>query len=86
LRRDAAAGRQLIAAEAQRKVEAAVDDAIDKGKIAAARRKHWVSVITADPGMSEILAATPDETAVPLREMGHATEGQDLAEAATWFY
>ena len=86
LRRDAAEGRRLIAAAEQAKIEADVDAAIDKGKIAASRRKHWVSLIAADPGMADVLAAVPDETAVPLKEIGHATEGQDLAEAATWFY
>ncbi len=35
LRRDAQAGRQAVAAAARAKVEAAVDDAIDKGKITA---------------------------------------------------
>ncbi len=42
LKRDAADGRRLKAAATHAKVETAVDDAIDKGKIAALRRKHWV--------------------------------------------
>jgi hypothetical protein len=88
LRRDAAEGRRLIAAAAQAKIEAAVDAAIDKGKITPARRKHWISLIAADGGMADVLAATPDECAVPLKELGHATnvDAKDLADASEWFY
>jgi hypothetical protein len=88
LKRDAAEGRRLKAAAAQAKVEADVDDAIDKGKITPARRKHWVSLIAADPGMADVLAAVPAETAIPLREVGHATDVdvKDLADSAEWFY
>jgi hypothetical protein len=32
-----------------------------------------VSLIAADPGMADVLVAVPDETAVPLKEIGHAT-------------
>ncbi len=42
LKRDAAEGRKIAAAAARAKVEAAVDDAVNKGKITPARRKHWV--------------------------------------------
>jgi Mu-like prophage I protein len=69
LRRDAAEGRKIAAAAARAKVEAAVDDAINDGKITPSRRKHWVSLIEADPGMAEVLAAMPNETAVPLTEL-----------------
>lgn len=87
LRRDAATGRQLAAAAAQQKVEASVDKAIDRGAIPLSRRKHWVGVITADPGMEQVLAATPDGLAVPLSEIGHsADKADDLAEPAKWFY
>jgi hypothetical protein len=84
LRRDAAEGRQIKAAVALEKVAASVDDAISRGKITAGRRKHWLSLIAADPGMAEVLASVPDETAVPLTEIGHsaASEGGDIADAA----
>lgn len=85
LRRDAQEGRKIAAAAARAKVEAAVDDAVNKGKITPARRKHWVSLIEADPAMADVLAAVPDETAVPLTELGHSTE-PDLAESVQWFY
>lgn len=89
LRRDAQEGRRLSAAAAQAKVEAAVDDAISKGKIMASRRGHWVTLISADPGMADHLANVPAETAVPLTELGHSVEaskaggGDDNPE---WFY
>jgi hypothetical protein len=88
LKRDAAEGRRIAAAAAKAKVEAAVDDALNKGKITAARRKHWVTLIEADPGMADVLAAVPNETAVPLSELGHSKEGahDDLAERGAWFY
>jgi hypothetical protein len=86
LRRDAAEGRKIAAAAARAKVEAAVDDAVDKGKITPARRKHWVELIAADPGMAEVLATVPNETAVPISEVGHSADNSDLAEPAPWFY
>lgn len=88
LKRDAAEGRRIAAAAAKAKIEAAVDDAVNKGKITAARRKHWVSLIQADPGMADVLASVPDETAVPLSELGHSADtNRDTADAGTgWFY
>lgn len=85
LRRDAQEGRRITAAAAHAKVEASVDDAIDKGKITASRRKHWVDVIGADPGMADVLAAVPNETAVPLTEIGLGGGG-DSDEPVPWFY
>lgn len=88
LRRDAQEGRRIAAAAAKAQVEAAVDDAVNRGKITAARRKHWVSLIEADPGMADVLAGVPDETAVPLSELGHSTDtSRDTADdSAGWFY
>lgn len=87
LERDAAEGRRIAAAAAKAKVEATVDDAVNRGKITAARRKHWVSLIEADPGMEAVLASVPDQTAVPLSEMGHAADtSADLAQPGQWFY
>jgi hypothetical protein len=87
LKRDAAEGRRIAAAAAQAKVEAAVEDAISKGKITPARKRHWVNLIAADPVMADVLAAVPNETAVPLTEVGHSADNTaDLAEKAEWFY
>lgn len=90
LRRDAAEGRQLKAAAARKRVEDAVDEAVSKGKITLARRKHWVDLITADPGMGEVLASVPNETAVPLTEVGHGVGREDGdhedPQQPQWFY
>lgn len=87
LRRDAQEGRRIAAAAAKAKIEATVEDAVNKGKITAGRRKHWVSLIQADPDMADVLAAVPDETAVPLSAMGHAADtSADLAQPSQWFY
>ena len=86
LRAEAATGRQIAAAAAKAKVETAVDDAVNKGKITPARRKHWVSVIEADPEMAQVLAKYPNELAVPMSELGDAADNGDLATAAEWFY
>jgi hypothetical protein len=87
LRRDATEGRQIKAAAERKAVEDSVSDAIAKGKITFARGKHWVSLITADPGMAEVLASVPNETAVQLTEIGHGVSSEDgqHAEAAEWF-
>ncbi|WP_111512236.1 phage protease [Mycobacterium kyogaense] len=84
LRNDAAEGRRLTAAAQIAKVENDVDTAIGLGKIAPARREHWVNLIQADPGMAQVLADVPPETAVPMTELGHSTEPE--ASAAEWFY
>jgi hypothetical protein len=47
-----------------------------------------VNLIAADPGMADVLAAVPNETAVPITEIGHGvdTEGTgELADADAWF-
>lgn len=89
LRRDAAEGRRLTAAAVLAKVEASVDDAINKGKITPGRRGHWVTLIQADPGMAEVLASVPNETAVPMTELGHSSDpitNTGDGAAAEWFY
>jgi Mu-like prophage I protein len=86
LRRGAATGRQIAAAAAKAKVEAAVDDAISTGRITPARKKHWVTLCENDEAMLERLASIAPGTAVPLDEVGHSADNADLAEPATWFY
>ena len=85
LRRDAQDARRQEAAAELAKVEADVDDAISKGKITPGRRGHWVTLIQADPDMAEVLASVPNETAIPLSDLGHSLEPADSAEAG-WFY
>lgn len=88
LRAEAAEVREIKVEAARQKVEAAVNDAIEKGKITPARKKHWISLITADPAMTEVLASVPNETAVPLTEIGHGVGNEDGSQPrdAGWFY
>jgi hypothetical protein len=90
LERDSVELRRVRAAAAQAKVEAAVDDAIDKGKITPGRKKHWASLISADEKMADVLAAIPNETAVPMSEIGHASAESDTQLTPDgvpgWFY
>jgi hypothetical protein len=57
-----------------------------KGKIAPSRCKHWVTLCTHDAGMLEVLAAVPDETAVPMTELGYSTDVDENAGKPAWFY
>ncbi|MCV7076980.1 hypothetical protein [Mycobacterium szulgai] len=86
LREDASNGRQMAAAAKAQKIEAAVDDAIAKGKITAPRKRHWVTLCANDEAMLEVLAAVPNETAVPLTELGHSTGVDKDANEPAWFY
>jgi hypothetical protein len=86
LRADAAEGRKLAAAAKRADIERQIDDAVRTGKIAPSRRQHWVKLAAADPGMLEVLASIPAETAYPLTEQGHSIEpAGDLAEQGRWF-
>jgi hypothetical protein len=87
LRRDAQAGRQAIAAAARAKVEAAVEDAIDTGRITPGRKQHWITLCANDEAMIQHLASIAPGTAVPLAEIGHSADNaDDLAKPAAWFY
>lgn len=87
LRHDAQEGRKIAAAAKAQKIEAAVDEAVTKGKITAARKQHWVTLCTHDEKMLEILASVPNETAVPMTELGHSIEPVDAdADKPAWFY
>lgn len=74
LRSQASAGAQ---ARQQQQLEArtrTVDAAIADGRIAPARRDHWLAQLAADPGADTVLAALAKGT-VPLAELG--TPGTD---------
>lgn len=85
LRFDAAEGRKQVAAAQRRERETAVDDAIRTGKITPGRREHWLKLIAADPGMADVLASVPAQTAAPLSEMGHAYGEESEAAGPRWF-
>lgn len=87
LRHDAQEARTLKAAAVQQRIEAAVDDAVTKGKITAARKQHWVTLCTHDEKMLDVLASVPNETAVPMTEAGHSLEPADAgSDQPAWFY
>ncbi|OJZ75696.1 hypothetical protein BRW65_03940 [Mycobacterium paraffinicum] len=87
LRHDAAEGRKIAAAAKAQKIEAAVDEAVSTGKITAARKQHWVTLCTHDEKMLEVLASVPNETAVPINELGHSIDpADDRADKPAWFY
>lgn len=91
MRADAEEGRQIKAAAARADIEAKVDTAINRGAITPARRDHWLTLLSADPAMADVLAATADSTAVPITERGYNLTTQDgtnpgsLTDAAEWF-
>ena len=90
LERDSAELRRVKAAAKQADIEAKVDTAIDRGAITASRKKHWVQLLDADPGMHDVLASIPNETAVPLSEIGHSAAESDTQLTPDgvphWFY
>lgn len=86
LRRDAAECRTLKAAVERQRVEAAVDAALRQGKITAARRSHWVTLIEADPAMADVLAGLPDELALPLAPIGHGVDAEGGAPVTGWLF
>ncbi|GFG62808.1 hypothetical protein MKUB_29180 [Mycobacterium kubicae] len=87
LRRDAQEGRRVIAAAAKAKVEAAVDHAIDTGRIMASSKKHWITLCENDETMLPHLASIAPGTAVPLSEVGHSADATpDPNPSGQWFY
>lgn len=86
LRYDAEQGRVLAAAARKREVTDVVQAALSKGKITAARRSHWITMIEADPAMADTLASIPDQFAVPLTEIGHGVDAdREIIEQGEWF-
>lgn len=75
----AAAGQQARDEQVAKGHASVVDDAIGKGKITGARRDHFIALMKVDSeGTSKLLSDLPDETAVPLNELGHSIEPTDV--------
>ena len=70
LQADAAAGREARDAQVRAEREATVDAAVADGRIAPARRDHWIAALTADPGSAEVLAGLA-KGMVPLEPVGY---------------
>lgn len=79
LRAAAAEGQQIKAAVARQRVQDTVNQAVAKGKITPSRKEHWVALISADAAMADVLNNVPDETAVPINELGHGVDSVDGA-------
>ena len=77
LERDSAELRRVKAAAKQADIDAKVDAAVDRGAITPSRKKHWVQLLDADPRMHDVLASIPNETAIALSEIGHASAESD---------
>jgi hypothetical protein len=80
LRRQAAAG---AAAREQQEVEhrtRMVDAAVSDGRIAPARRDHWIAQLSADPGAEAVLASLEKGT-VPLSPVGHDGDAPTVVTA-----
>ena len=84
LRRDAEQGRAIAAAAVQRDRAQLVAAAVNRGSITPARRQHWLTVLSADPGMADTLASLPAGLVPVTGELGHATES--ATEPAAWFH
>ncbi|MGY4101607.1 hypothetical protein ACW2Q0_18930 [Nocardia sp. R16R-3T] len=75
LKIEAEKGRQAIEAAAKSDRERVIGDAVRSGKIAAASRSEWTRLMEADAGATKrLLASLPDQGAVPLSEIGHASQ------------
>jgi len=84
LRRDAEQGRAIAAAAVQRDRATLVAAAVNRGSITPARRQHWLTVLSADPGMADTLASLPAGLVPVTGEIGHAIES--ATEPAAWFH
>jgi ATP-dependent Clp endopeptidase proteolytic subunit ClpP len=69
LRADALAGREARARQVQDDQARLVNSAVEDGRIAPARRDHWVAALRADPDVAEVLAALPP--ILPLQAAGY---------------
>lgn len=85
LQAEAQKGRDLIAASARRVVEDKVTAAIKAGKIPPHRKSHWVTLVSNDGALGEVLASMPANV-IPVDPIGHGQDGDDnLTEEAAWF-
>ncbi|MCU1515335.1 MAG: ATP-dependent Clp protease proteolytic subunit [Pseudarthrobacter sp.] len=76
---NAAQGREAREQQLSDSRAALVNAAVEDGRIAPARRDHWVNALTADPGMAETLASL-EKGLVPVKAVGYVggiTESTD---------
>jgi hypothetical protein len=80
LRVQAAAGAEARAQQQLEHRTRIVDAAIGEGRIAPARRDHWLAQLAADPGAETVLASLAKGT-VPLAEIGTPGSSSEIDEA-----
>lgn len=85
MRADAAAGREAREAQIAAAREATVDAAVADGRIAPARRDHWIAAIAADEGAAETLAGL-QRGLVPVEAKGHTGGIDQAADEDTVLY
>lgn len=77
LRASAKRGEAAFARMAQEDRDRAIDDAVTRGKIAAARRPHWQTAWDKDPdGTKQALASMPANL-IPVKDVGYAGDDSD---------
>ena len=88
LRNDAAAGREARQQQLTTERENLVDAAVNDGRIAPARRDHWVNALAADPGMADTLAGLAPGLVnlTPSGYTGGVNEASDEDDLYSKFY
>ena len=77
----ATAGEQARAQQLADHRNSVVNEAVRRGKIAPAQKANFVALMEKDAaGTEKFLADLPDETAVPMSELGHSTEPQAVTD------
>lgn len=79
LQASAALGRQAHERQVAAEREAAVQSAVDTGRIAASRADHWRQQLQADPGAAEVLSSLPENT-VPMQPTGYTGGPEQSAD------
>jgi ATP-dependent protease ClpP protease subunit len=74
-RADAQAGREARQQQQAERRERLVNQAIGDGKIAPARREHWLNALKADPEGAEAQLASLAAGLIPVNELGHDQAG-----------
>lgn len=85
LRRDAQRGAQARAQQETDARQALVSAAIKDGRIASARKDHWLAALTADPEGAAATLASLAPGLVPVEELGHGVGSENAAQDLGWF-
>lgn len=85
LRLDAQRGAQARAQQETEARTALVSAAIKDGRIAAARKDHWLAALTADPGGAGQTLSSLAPGLVPVEEVGHGVGTENSAQDLGWF-